>query len=124
MAYEIPGFKFTLPASADLSASQYCFVAQDTSGNVVIPSTAVDVLGVLCNKPTAAGQAAEIGTFGIYKVRSGAAITNPGTRVMSDSTGRAITVTGATAKAVGIALQSSGAANQVIPVLIIPSGVT
>jgi Uncharacterized conserved protein (DUF2190) len=116
MTQEIPGQKFTLPASADLSASQYCLLVANSSGQAVVQTAATDVIGVLCNKPTAAGRACEIQADNIAKVRSGASLT-AGTRVMSDGSGRAITCT-STNKCVGIAIEASGAANQVIKVLL------
>jgi len=48
-------------------------------------------------------------------VESGAAVTL-GTRVMSDATGRAITATGATARVLGVAMESAGGAGEFITI--------
>ena len=121
MAYEIPGFKFTLPAAADLSASQYCFVVANSSSQAALVTTAIDASGVLCNKPNAAGVAAEIGTLGIYKVKAGAAVA-AGARLMADGSGRGITLSGATSKGLGIALSACSNANEIITAFIAPLG--
>ena len=112
MAYEIPGFKFTLPANADLSSSQYLF-AVVTSGNAAVAGSGVDVAGVICNKPTS-GKATEIQVNGIAKVKAGAAF-SVGAKLMSNGSGQAITAT-ATNKAVGIALKAAGGANEIVSV--------
>ena len=40
MSYEIPGFSFSLPAAADLSAvAAFRFVDVDTSGLAAVPAT-------------------------------------------------------------------------------------
>jgi hypothetical protein len=125
MAYEIPGFKLgTLLSDADLSASQFRFVNANADGEVIRNVTAgADVLGVLNNKPNAAGQACEIVVDGVAKVVAGAAITlgANGTKVMSDNQGRAVAAT-ATNKAVGYALAAAGAAGEIIPVLLLRMG--
>lgn len=84
-----------LEASADLSASQYCFVELDTNGKVTISNAAAEaVIGVLQNKPTAAGRAAEVcGMVGVSKVVAGAALATAGIYVTTDSSGRAVTAT-------------------------------
>ena len=72
MAYEIPGFKLTLPAGADLSAAanQYRWVQVDSSGNCVL-SGDDDALtvGILQNHP-ALGEEAEIMCSGVSKFRA------------------------------------------------------
>lgn len=65
----------TLPAGADLSAYQYHFAAVDASGYGTITSAATTPnLGILQNKPSAAGQAARIRVAGISKLVAGAAL--------------------------------------------------
>ena len=72
MAYEIPGFTFSLAAGADLSAAvnQYKWV-QVTTGKLAILSGDDDAptVGVLQNHP-ASGAEAEIMSSGISKVRA------------------------------------------------------
>lgn len=52
MAYEIPGFSWTLVAGEDLTESQYCGVDLElTTGQAVLPSAGGRIIGVLRNKP-------------------------------------------------------------------------
>lgn len=99
------------------------FVNVVTAGEVDEALNAGDAIGV-SQEASAAASATEIPVAvlngGKIDVESGAAIT-VGARVMSDATGRAITATGATARVLGIALETSGAAGQVITVLAKPA---
>lgn len=68
---------FSIPASADLSASQYCGVKIDSSGNLALPSAGGAIVGVLYTKPNALGRAGTVygvGT-GIRKLKYGGTIT-------------------------------------------------
>ena len=77
MAVELSVFMKTFEAGADLSTKQYYFVKQDTTFNrVVVCAAATDVpIGVLQNKPDAAGKAAEVMLVGLTKVSADAALT-------------------------------------------------
>ena len=77
MAVELPVFMKTFEASGDLSTKQYFFMKQDTTFNRVTTCTAAtDVpIGVLQNKPDAAGKAAEVMIVGLTKVSADAALT-------------------------------------------------
>ncbi len=119
MAYEIPDFTYTLPASADLSASQYLFVVA-TSGQAAVAGAGVVAAGVLQNDPGAAGQPATIMATGVSKVVAGAAVT-AGARVMSNASGKAVAATG-TNFVTGMALTAAGAADEVISVYVNPMG--
>lgn len=69
MAYEIPGFTFTLVAGADLSSSQYKFVKLNASGQAVAIAATTDMpVGVLQNTPKS-GEAASIMGMGITKLQ-------------------------------------------------------
>ena len=77
MAYEISNsaVKVTRVAGADLSALQYTFVKQNSSGQVIAVAAATDIpLGVLQNAPTS-GQEAEVLVTGGTKLKAGATIT-------------------------------------------------
>lgn len=80
MAYE--GYQIIAPgltADADLSTSQYCFVYLSTNNVVGLATSTVAIpIGVLQNKPSAAGEAAEVCCFGVTKLVAGEtlAITN------------------------------------------------
>lgn len=107
----------TRPANADLSAGLYKFVELDSSGNVGITNAlGTDLaIGVLQNKPTAAGQAAEIQVDGVAKVVAGATIT-PGQKVSASASGTAV-VAIATYHVQGICVKG-GASGEVIEVLL------
>lgn len=77
MAYEISNnaVKITRVAGADLSALQYTFVKENSSGQVVAVAAATDVpIGVLQNAPTS-GQEATVLVTGGTKLKAGATIT-------------------------------------------------
>jgi hypothetical protein len=115
MAFQTPGFSFSLPASADLSASQHHFVEVDANGRVTISNAAGEsVLGVLQNDPDAIDVAAAIMTNGISKVVAGAAVT-VGALVQTNASGRAIAALSADF-VVGRALEAAGGNGEVIPV--------
>lgn len=85
--------KISLEASADLSASQYCFVKQDTNGRAAVAAAASDaVIGILQNKPKALGQMAEVVVVGVSKVVSSGTIA-VAAAIGTDSTGKAQSVT-------------------------------
>jgi hypothetical protein len=82
----------SIPASADLSASQFCFVTIDGNGRIALPSAGGDCVGVLQDKPDAldrAGQVAMLNMSGKLKVVAGATLT-PGTKVQADASGHAL----------------------------------
>ena len=121
MAFEIPGFSYSLEASADLSAEQFTFMVADANGEAAQAGAGDDAVGVLQNDPAAQGEAANLQTFGISKVVAGAAVAS-GAQVMSDATGRAITATGTGAFVTGVALQAAANADEIIAVLVSPGG--
>jgi len=125
MAYEIPGFAFTLPASANLSTFQYTFVTVDAAGEAGPPATTGEaILGVLQNKPTVQGQAASIMVNGISKITAPASTLAEGDLCEASTAGQAIPLA-AGGNAVGrIVSGSSGGAGRVLSVLITPYGST
>lgn len=121
MAYEIPGFKFTLPAAADHSANQYLFCTCNASGQAALAGAGVTAIGVIQNKPGAVGRATEIASApGISKVRAGAAVA-VGAKVMSNASAQAITAT-ATNQGLGMALTAAANANEIISVKLMDLG--
>ena len=108
----------TLPASGDLSASQFCFVDLASDGEAQICATTGEAaVGVLQNKPTAAGYEAAIQVGGVAVVKFGGAVT-PGGQVMTDTSGRAIAQTG-TNKVLGILVgTATTASGEYHPVLL------
>lgn len=79
-------------ASADLSASQFCFVTVNGSGLLALPAAGADAIGVLQDNPDAANRVGLVGLLngsGRLKVVAGATLT-PGQIVQSDASGHAI----------------------------------
>lgn len=120
MAYEIPGFTFTLEAAADLSAKQFYFVKIDSDGKAAAITADTDIpAGILQNAPTA-GQAATIMHSGISKVSADAAIATPGTVVGPSADGQCVTRTlgsDTTKHAVGQVLVGAGTAGNLASIL-------
>ena len=85
----------SFPAAADLSGKQYHIVDMESDGEVTFTTAATDVpVGVLQNKPAAAGRAASVAIGGITKVEVGSTSTGGGfaigTRLVSDGAGRVV----------------------------------
>lgn len=123
MAFENPKVKVEgLSAAADLSTHQYKFVKVTASEAVNIATVLGEaVLGVLQNKPTASGREAEVAIAGsVTKVLSNAAIA-AGARVTAAANAKATTAL-ATHNAAGVALNASTGADQLISVLLLPTG--
>jgi hypothetical protein len=77
-----------MPANADLSASQYLGVEENSTGKAVVATTLGQAgVGILYNKPDAADRAAEVAVSGVAKGMAGAAIT-PGAKVTVMANGR------------------------------------
>lgn len=92
---EVAGFKpGVLVAGADLSSHQFKQVKLDNSGDVVLAGDGDLVLGTLQNKPIQ-GEACEIEMDGISKAVIGASVTNAGTKLASDASGKLITAVSA-----------------------------
>lgn len=118
MAYEKPNEMLTLEAGADLSASQYRFVKVTGGQTCGAVAAATDhPIGVLQNKPDAAGRAAAIMVEGISKAKAGAAIA-AGANLTIDAVGRVVTAV-ATNRIYAIALQAAGAADEGISVQLV-----
>ena len=80
----------SLPASADLSSYQFCFMKLNTSGQLALPAANGYAIGVLQDKPTAQAQPGMVCRPGdITKIVCGEGIT-AGEWVATNSSGRAI----------------------------------
>jgi hypothetical protein len=85
-------FVYSLPASADLSAYQFRFV-EVTTGELTLCDAAGDfAVGVLQDKPDAAGKQGEFVYFGPTKMVAGEAI-SVGDLLTTDDEGRAVVCT-------------------------------
>lgn len=122
MSFDINGLDYTVEAGADLSTKQYLFHVMATDGQIdPVGTQGIDANGVLQNKPDAAGKAATLRVYGVSKVVAGGAI-NPGAKVMSDNTGKAIAAS-STGFCLGVHIGTVAAASgDVIPVLLRTGG--
>lgn len=109
----------SLPANADLSASQYCGVTINASGNLVLPGAGAPIVGILYTKPTALGRAGEVMPpgSGVLKGKVATGGCTAGDDLKVDATGAFLTAV-STNLAVGKAL-ATGAAGDIIPVLLL-----
>ena len=78
------------PADVDLSASQYCGVAMNTDGELVLPAAAGAIIGVLQNDPDVALKAGTYQFSGISVMKLGGTVAK-NDFVKVDSAGRAVT---------------------------------
>lgn len=130
MAYEIPGFRFSLPIDAALATDiailiaagtphNFRFVSVDSDGEIdYTPASSINVdkanacVGVLQDDPSVSGEPGSIMATGITRLEAGTGGVTAGQRVTSvDSTvsaGRAVDVTanGDNQIALGIALET------------------
>jgi hypothetical protein len=104
---------------ADAAISQYRFVKITTDAEVTLAGNTEDAIGVAL-VASALNDNTEIPVALLdgakLTVEAGAAITI-GARVMSDASGRVITAVGATARVLGWALQTAGAAGEYITII-------
>jgi len=108
----------SIPASADLSASQYCFVTVNSSGKAAVVGAGLSADGILQDKPAAADRPAAIASTPgrISKMRAGAQFT-AGDDLTPDSTGRGVTAT--SGDVVGAkALEDASGADVVVSVML------
>jgi hypothetical protein len=109
----IPG----VAAASDLSTKQYHFVKfASTAGQIKVAAATTDaVIGVLQDTPDAAGVAAEVAAVGIALLIAGTSVLTQGTRVGTNTTGRAKT---GTARTYGVCLKTVSAIGDEFPVLL------
>jgi hypothetical protein len=108
----------SVEASADLSASQYKFVDINADGQIAVVATkGAKCVGVLQDKPSAAGRAGAVAVGNVCKVAAGAAV-DAGTEVICDTTGRAIAKDAAGQFVMGTARETATAAGDIIAVMI------
>lgn len=99
----------TVQAGGDLSAGQFRFVEIATDGQVDLVSAAGgNAIGVLMDKPNAAGRAAQVAVNGVAKVVAGTGGVTAGDEVQSDGSGEAIAAA-AGDKVLGRALTTAAA---------------
>jgi len=121
-AYEVKS-AISMEADADLSAAQYRIVkvSDHKRVNIAADATAA-LLGVLQNKPSAAGQAAEVQIGGVAKVKMSNAGGSAGAIITATTGGVGVATTTAEDYCLGQALED-WAANAIVPVLLMPGHV-
>jgi hypothetical protein len=120
MAYEQTLRTIGVPASADLSAYQFCFVAVNNNGQLALPSAGGDADGILQDKPNGTAQQGEVGILGVSKVVVGTGGVTAGDLLATDNAGKAVTAQTGN-KILGRAL-ATGAAGVIVPALIQQKG--
>lgn len=115
-------FPLSIPASGDLSASQYCAVTTDVNGNLALPAAGANIIGILYTKPAALGRAGAVMPKGSGRVKgkAGAAITLAAgvSPLKIDASGRFITGIVGTDVIVGYALTAAGALGDLIELIL------
>ena len=106
-------------AAADLSTKQF-YAVKMTSTGINLAGDGERVDGVLQNKPTALGQAAEVETLGLTKAIGADAIAQ-GASVASDANGKFVTAASGDYIA-GTAWTACGADGELFTVLLRPEG--
>ncbi|HZT29254.1 MAG TPA: capsid cement protein [Bryobacteraceae bacterium] len=117
MAYEQTLRTVGVPASADLSASQFCFMVVNSNGQLAVPSAQAVADGVLQDKPNGQGVQGELAILGVTKLVTGAAVT-AGDPLTPDASGRGVTASAGNFVRAR-ALASSSGAGIIIPALLI-----
>ena len=118
MATQQDGPEITLEARGDLSTKQFYLVYVDTSGQVGLwidpDDPAACGIGVLQNKPTAAGQPAKVRVSGVAKAIGGATVA-AGKKVTCDTAGKlAAAVAGDNVIGITIEAAASGKISEIL----------
>jgi len=121
MAYEVLRTKLgTLKAAADLSAKQYHAVKVSAAGAVNLAGLGEDAVGIIQNKPIL-GEAVELAIeTDVTKMVAGG-IVGAGTKVAVDANGKA-KVAAAGQYIIGTALEATGAADELLTLLLKSNG--
>jgi len=119
MATKQATISITLKANADLSTKQHLFVELTAAQTVDVTNAITDkAVGVLNNKPDAAGKAAEVDILGTTKVVCSAALA-AGTLVGPTAAGKAQAAV-STQYARGMLLEASTADGDIVEMLLLP----
>ncbi len=121
MAYSESTTTISLPASTDLSGSQYCFVSVNVSGEVELSGAAGNAIGILQNKPAAQGRAAEVLIAGVSKLVSGAGGTRAGYNLASAASGKGAEATTGDFR-LGLIIETASNVNEIATVVFSPNG--
>ena len=119
MAFENEQLRTSFSAAGDLSANQYRVVRLSgvMTVNLASLNTAKTAIGVLLNKPSAAGRAASVALSGVTKAYAGASVTAAGL-LTHDSSGQVIAAISGS-MIIGHALET-GTTNDLIGIRLYP----
>jgi hypothetical protein len=119
MAYEIDVLDVTLLAAGDLSTYQYRFVKLSADNTVTVCGNGEQAIGILQNKPSAAGQAARVRVFGVSRFsNSTAGAIAFGVLLGSAANGQGVAVTADKAYYNGVVIDGVPAQNDIGTVMI------
>jgi len=108
----------SLEAGSDLSAAQHLFVDVATDKQVdVVATKGAKAVGVLQDKPAAAGRIGSVAIGGITKVKAGAAF-NAGAELISTAAGKAIVTDAVNQYIMGTALEAATADGDIVAMII------
>lgn len=115
--YTLADKAISLEAAADLSSNQYRVVLAD--GNLA-GTAGTGGIGILDDKPNAAGRVGRVIVGGVAKALAGAAI-SVGAILTNDTDGKVVTAVGGDI-VIGTALTAAGNADELISMLVVPGG--
>jgi len=109
MAYEEKVETISIEAGSDLSTKQYLFVDVASDGQIdVVATKGAKAVGILLDKPAAAGRPGCVAIGGVSKVECGGTIA-AGAEVISDDDGGALAKDAVSQFVMGTALTGGGA---------------
>lgn len=127
MAVQEKPICISFPAGADLSSNQFRIMGVASDGQIDAETDGgadnPGIVGILQNKPTAAGQGAEVAVFGVSKFEAGAAC-DEGSYITPVAGGRGSPVAaGGSAYVVGLCVQAASGSGVIGAVLVNPQKV-
>jgi hypothetical protein len=113
MATEQRPINYGFPASANLSASQFCAVTV-SSGSIALAAAGKNMDGILQDKPDGLGQGGSVAMFGVSKSLAGGTGYAAGDLLEVTTGGAFQTLAGTTAVAKAVTAAAAGAVGTVI----------
>ena len=122
MSAEYPGMNLPFIAGQDLSTKQFLFMNLATDGQIDPCGNGADSIGVLQDKPNAAGLVASCMVSGVSQVIAGGVL-DEGQRVTSDANGKAVATIAEDEYVLGVVYKPAGAENEIAEILLMIPGV-
>lgn len=122
MAYEDRLYTHSYLAASDLSSDQYKAVKLNTSNRLALAGEGDKAIGILQDKPAAAGRAGCVAVLGRTKALAGGNITI-GDRVAPNASGLLVSVGSGDDWSMGVA-EETGVNGSIITILLQPTGPT